>query len=402
MKTRPSLVQSICLAVISRVLGRAEAGLLILRLPDGRERRYGAKDGAAAELIVSHWSFFPLLVARGALGLGEAYADGSMRSPNLPALIQWFILNKKQLSGAARRLSRLGAMFDDVYHRAHANTKAGARDNIHAHYDLSNAMFETFLDGSMTYSCAVWEEGDDLDSAQARKRAMIMEKLDLKPGMRMLEIGSGWGRLAIEAARDYGVEVVSITLSEEQLVVAQERAREAGVADKIRFELRDYRDVDGTFDRVVSVEMIEAVGYENLGVYFGAIDRALAHGGKAVIQAITFPNEGFEAYRSRTDFIQKHIFPGSLCPSVNAMKGAMRAGSRLAVTRMESIGINYAKTLGTWRQRFLGSKSELSGLGFDSRFIRLWDFYFSYCEAGFKTRTLDTVQMVLEREEASA
>lgn len=399
MNTTPTPFQRLTLMLVSRILSRARAGSLLLRLPDGRERRYGAADAKPAVLEAVSWSFFSTVALRGALGIGEAFADGRMRSSDLTALIAFLIRNKRELAGPARRLARLGAWIDELQHRARANTKAGARENIRAHYDLSNAMFETFLDGSMTYSCAVWRDGDDLESAQRRKRAMILEKLELRPGLRLLEIGSGWGSLAIEAARDYGCEVVSITLSEEQLAEARRRAEAAGVAGKIRFELRDYRDVRGTFDRVVSVEMIEAVGYGHLASYFGAIDRALAAGSKAVVQAITYPDEGFDAYRRRTDFIQKHIFPGSLCPSVAAMKGAMASGSRLAVTRLENVGAHYAKTLNVWRERFLDSAERLRALGFDARFMRLWEYYFSYCEAGFATGTLGTVQMVLERAE---
>jgi cyclopropane-fatty-acyl-phospholipid synthase len=399
---KPNVIQRAALAAVSRILSRARSGSLEFRLPDGSHRRFGVGDGPLAVLEAADWSVFTTIALRGALGIGEAYADGTLRSPDMTAAVRFLIHNKRDLAGPARRLARVTAWLDALYHRSRANTKAGARENIRAHYDLSNAMFETFLDGSMTYSCGVWGDGDDLEDAQKRKRTMILDKLDLAPGMRLLEIGSGWGSLAIEAARDRGCEVVSITLSEEQLAEARRRAKAAGVDDRIRFELRDYRDLDERFDRVVSVEMIEAVGYENLPAYFGAIDRALADGGKAVVQAITYPEEGFEEYRKRVDFIQKHIFPGSLCPSVGAMKAAMTGGSRLAVTRLEEIGVHYAKTLASWRESFLGRTARLKALGFDDRFVRLWDYYFSYCEAGFETRTLGTVQMVLERKGAPA
>lgn len=279
-----------------------------------------------------------------------------------------------------------------------ANNVATAQQNIHEHYDLSNEMFETFLDPTMMYSCAVFENpGDSLQTAQVAKLHKIIREADIKSTDHVLEIGSGWGSFAIEAVRKTGCRVTTVTISEEQFALAQRRINEAGLQDRIDLKFLDYRKIEGKFDKVVSIEMIEAVGHEYLPEYFATIDKCLKPDGIAYIQAITYPDSRYEQYRRGCDFIQKYIFPGGLCPSVTAMANAMTNSSSLQIEHLDNIGIHYAQTLRLWRQNFLANESKIRQLGFNDAFVRRWLYYFSYCEAGFETKALGTLHLLLSR-----
>jgi cyclopropane-fatty-acyl-phospholipid synthase len=378
-------------------------GSLSLTLPDRTVHGFGgAEAGPEASMTVGNWTFFRRLLLSGDIGLGESYQQGEWTSPDLCAVIRLFGANLDLADDRNLALTLAGRSFNRLGHLLRANTRAGSRRNIAAHYDLSNALYAKFLDETWMYSSAVFNnlEGADaepLAEAQRRKARRLLEPLDLKPGQRLLEIGCGWGELAITAARDFGVKVHGVTLSQEQLKLARERAQAAGVASRVEFELRDYRDIEGRYDAVVSCEMLEAVGHENLPGYFRAMDRALKPGGKASLQVITLPDHRYEAYRRGTDWIQKHIFPGAVCPSLAAITAAMAAGSRLTVERAEDIGPHYAVTLRLWRKAFLAEAGSIKALGFDETFIRTWDYYFSYCEAGFAGRLLGNQQLVLRR-----
>jgi cyclopropane-fatty-acyl-phospholipid synthase len=378
-------------------------GRLRVTLPDRTVHDFGgSEEGPSAELTVGNWTFFRRLLLSGDIGLGESYQEGEWTSPDLCSVIRVFGANLDLADDRNLAMALAGRAANRLGHLLRRNTRSGSRRNIAAHYDLSNELYAKFLDETWMYSSAVFRDPGDYDQepmaeAQRRKARRLLEPLNLKPGQHLLEIGCGWGELAAIAARDYGVRVTGITLSREQLKLARERALDAGVADRVNFEFLDYRDLRGRFDAVVSCEMLEAVGHENLPGYFKAVDKALKPGGRASLQVITLPDHRYDAYRRGTDWIQKHIFPGAVCPSLAAITAAMAKGSRLTVERSEDIGIHYALTLRRWRRAFMAEADSIKGLGFDEKFIRTWDYYFSYCEAGFAGRLLGNQQLVLRR-----
>jgi cyclopropane-fatty-acyl-phospholipid synthase len=389
--------------LVFKYFKKLKHGRLELTLPDRSVHVFGAGPGPQASMTVGNWSFFRRVITHGDVGLGESYQEGEWTSPDLSGVLRFFGANLEHADDRRHlNLAALGRAWGRVKHLLNANSLAGSRRNIEAHYDLSNDLYAKFLDGTWMYSCPVYEDlnkaqEEDLSAAQRRKIARLLEPLGLRAGQQLLEIGSGWGELAITAARDHGVRVTSLTLSQEQLKLAQERAAAAGVADRIDFVLRDYRQETGRYDAVVSCEMLEAVGHEHLPAYFAMVDRCLKPGGKASIQVITLPDARYEAYRRGTDWIQQHIFPGAVCPSVAALKAAMAQGSQLMIAQATDIGLHYAPTLRRWREAFLGARREIAALGFDDKFIRTWDYYFSYCEAGFAGGLLGDQQLVLER-----
>lgn len=376
------------LAPLRRLLSRVRAGRLLLILPDGaRLQAQGAAPGPSAELRLHRWRPWLRLLLQGDLGLAWSYRDGDWSTPDLLALLSFGLANEAALDGAiaapapARWLARL-------LHRLNANTRRGSRHNIAAHYDLGNRFYERWLDGSMLYSSALYEgPADPLEAAQARRLERILALLDVRPGQRVLEIGCGWGTLAATLARR-GAEVVGVTLSAEQLAFARERAAAWGVADRVDLRLQDYRDVEGRYDRVVSIEMIEAVGEAYWPVYFATLRERLKPGGVAVLQAITIDERRFERYRDNPDFIQRCIFPGGMLPSPERMaQQARQAGLRLS-TELR-FGHSYARTLADWRRRFQADWPAIEAQGFDARFKRLWEYYLGYCEAGFLAGRVD-------------
>jgi len=322
--------------------------------------------------------------------------SGDCDCPDLAALVELATVNDAALSRvlqgkllykAARRL----------WHVLRRNSRRGSRRNIAHHYDLGNAFYARWLDPTMTYSAAVYERAnDDLATAQLRKYERICRLLDLRPGMQVLEIGCGWGGFAEHAARNFGVEVTGITLSRAQHDYARERAERAGLADRIKIKLQDYRDVIGRFDRIASIEMFEAVGEAYWPVYFDRVRALLAEGGRAALQIITIADSRFEAYRRNPDFIQKYIFPGGMLPSPTVLKQLVqRAG--LAWREDAGFALDYAHTLTRWRERFLASWPDIQSLGFDERFRRMWDYYLCYCASGFRHGAIDVRQIALVR-----
>jgi cyclopropane-fatty-acyl-phospholipid synthase len=370
-------------APLRRLLERIRHGRLALTLPDGtRVEAAGAQPGPRAELHLRRWRPLWRLLLQADLGLAFSYRDGDWSTPDLTALLSFGLANEAALGGVldpkgpARWLSQL-------LHRANANTRRRSRHNIAAHYDLGNRFYERWLDDTMLYSSALYDEHgtDTLEAAQARRLERIVELLDLRPGQRVLEIGCGWGTLAATLARR-GARVTGVTLSTEQLAFARERAAQWGVADRCELRLQDYRDVQGRFDRIVSIEMIEAVGEAWWPVYFQTLHDRLAPGGTAVLQAITIDERHFERYRASPDFIQRCIFPGGMLPTVERM--AQHADqARLSFDTEVRFGRDYARTLAEWRRRFLAEWPAIAAQGFDARFKRLWEYYLCYCEAGF-------------------
>jgi cyclopropane-fatty-acyl-phospholipid synthase len=385
-------------AFVTSMLENIRVGRLTLVLPDGRWRQFG--DPAAelsAELRVNDAAFFRKLVTGASVGVGESYMEGDWDTDDLVSLFRIVIANR----GALRRITPASIMNiagDALVHALRANRLGQSRRNIAAHYDLSNDLYRLFLDDTMTYSAAFFERpGMRLRDAQVAKYRRLAEKVHLTEDDHVLEIGCGWGGFAIFAASTYGCRVTGITLSEEQAALARERVTTAGLDDLVDIRLVDYRDVEGKFDRIVSIEMLEAVGHRYLGTYFEQVDRLLAPDGLAAIQVITIPEQRYESYRRRPDFIQRYIFPGGHLPSMEAMCQAMGDHCDLYVDSAENIGMHYAETLRQWRERFMGDLDAVRAAGFDDRFIRMWEFYFAYCEAAFLARYIGDMQLVLTR-----
>ncbi len=383
------------------VLGRLAqlpAGSLLVRLPDGGRRVLGgATPGPEAVLTVHHPAFFRRLLVGGDIGAGESYMRGEWSTPDLVETARLFLANEHAL-GLAGPLGLLRRAADRVRHLLRANTRSGSRRNIRAHYDLGNDFYRLFLDRTMTYSSAVFEHPEQpLDGAQLAKYRALAVKAGLNAGDHVLDIGCGWGGFAEYAAGELGCRVTGITLSEEQARFAAERMRRAGLADRVEIRIQDYRDVEGRFDALVSIEMLEAVGHRFLQTFFAACDRLLEPRGRAVLQTITIPDQRYDAYRRGTDFIRTHVFPGGHLPSLGALEDALRRSSSFTIHDVTSLGVHYAETLRRWREAFLARRGEARSLGYDEAFLRLWDFYLAICEAGFAHGTLGSVQLVLVR-----
>ena len=393
-----SWAQSIARHFVRRRLARLERGELLLRYPDGREETYGGKvAGERCELQLHNFKPFIRLLRDGGIGFGEGFVAGDWSSPNLTALLTMIFNNFHVFEEQKLNLLKPVRFLHRIWHWMRDNSRFGSQRNIRKHYDLGNRLFATFLDESMTYSSAIFSHtGESLESAQRRKVRRVLDKAMIEERDNILEIGSGWGTLAIEAARK-GCHVTSITLSREQLALARERAEREGVESKVRFELCDYRDMHGQYDKIVSVEMLEAVGHKHLGAFFSSCDRLLAPDGLVVLQVITFPDFEYRDYLKRCDWIQKYIFPGGNLPALSALLDAVRDNSNLIVESVENIGPHYALTLAEWRTRFSAQREKLKGLGYDQEFQRMWEFYLASCEAEFSSRWLNVLQIVLTR-----
>jgi cyclopropane-fatty-acyl-phospholipid synthase len=384
---------------LAEAFGRWASGRLTVRWADGRTGTFGA---ATAEphvtLQVHHPALYRKFLLRGDLGAGESYMDGDWSVDDLPRFVE-LVLRNPQCFALDSRLSRAANVGNDLLHRARANTRAGSRRNIRAHYDLSNELFALFLDESMTYSSAVYGAPDEaLGEAQARKYRRLADGAGVRPGDHVLEIGCGWGAFALLLAREYGAHVTAITVSDRQFALARARVAAAGLEDRVEVRLCDYRDVTGTFDRIVSVEMLEAVGRDYWPSFFETCHRVLAPGGRVAVQTIAIASHRFDEYARHCDWIQKYIFPGGLLPSLLELTKAAARRTPFGVHALEDIGLHYARTLAAWRARFFARLDEVRALGFDDRFTRMWDFYLSSCEAAFATRTLSTYQLVLARD----
>ncbi len=372
-----------------------EFGRLAFVLPSGREIRIeGRRTGPVARLVVRDFRFVSRVLAAGDIGFGEGFMAGEWDTPDLSALLEAFTANLDRLTRLIEG-NFFARWFNHLSHLLRRNDRGGARRNILAHYDLGNAFYSRWLDPSMTYSSARYERpGQSLSDAQRNKYASLAREIGLEPGHHVLEIGCGWGGFAEFAAGEIGARVTGITISPSQHEFARKRMFEQGLADKADIRLVDYRDVQGRFDRVASIEMFEAVGEAYWPAYFRKIRDVLTPGGRAGLQIITIRDELFEHYRARADFIQKYIFPGGMLPSETRLRQeTARAG--LELRGIVRFGQNYADTLAEWTRRFDAAWEEIKSLGFDERFRRLWRFYLGYCEAGFRTERTNVVQVSL-------
>ena len=390
--------------ILFKIMTPARQGRLTFEMPDGSQFHFGRQDARLdARIAVRSEAMFRKVVLSGDIGFGESYMDGDWGSEDVDRVISWFIMNKEHwpaISGTLRRFSPVNGLSfaNRLLHKLRPNNLSGSRKNIRAHYDLSNDFFQTFLDRSMTYSCAYFESAEqDLEAAQAAKYDRLCRKLRLAPADRVLEIGSGWGGFAVHAAKKYGCSVTTLTISEEQYRYARERVRAEGLEGKVEVLLRDYRKAEGQFDKIVSIEMLEAVGDRYLETYFSKCGKLLKSDGLMAIQVITSPDSRYRSFKKNVDWIQKHIFPGSLLPSVARIQGALQRTGELMLHDLEDLGPFYTKTLNHWQEAFRKNEARVRALGMNERFIRKWDYYFSYCKAAFRTRNISVIQAVYTR-----
>lgn len=349
-------------------------------------------------LRINDPGFYRQVAANGSVGAGEAYMDGHWHCDDLVALVRILVINRDLLDAMETGTARLGGMAMRVWHALRRNSRIGSRRNIAAHYDLGNTLFSLFLDSRLMYSSAIFAQPDEsLESASERKLQRICDKLALTPSDHVVEIGTGWGGFAIYAASNYGCRVTTTTISREQFDLAVQRIDEAGLADKVTVLLKDYRDLEGSFDKLVSIEMIEAIGHQFLDTYFAKVTALLKPDGMALIQAITIEDHRYAQALTAVDFIKRHIFPGSFIPSITAMSQAMARSSDLRLFNLEDIGPSYALTLRHWRKRFMARLDDVRALGYPDRFIRMWEFYLCYCEGGFLERSIGNAQLLLTR-----
>jgi len=387
-----SLLDRVARDGLLRRLDRITYGRLAL---DGRV--FGNGTGTSVTLHVKDSRFFRATALGGSLGAAEAYLNGWWETDDLVGLVQVMVKNRDTLQGLERGLARLARPFRSLAHALRRNSRRGSRRNIAAHYDLGNEFFQLFLDDTLAYSCGIFEPpGASLHDASVAKFDRICRVLELSPKDHLLEIGTGWGGFAMHAAREYGCRVTTITISAQQELLANRRIAAAGLSPRITVLNRDYRDLDGTYDKLASIEMIEAVGHQFLNGFFRVCAEHLKPGGRFALQAITIQDHLYHSALHEVDFIKAYIFPGSFIPSRAALaEAAGRTDLRLA--DQHDLTPHYAETLKHWRRNFLARRQEVMALGFDERFVRLWEFYFAYCEGGFRERVLGDVQLLYEK-----
>jgi cyclopropane-fatty-acyl-phospholipid synthase len=383
---------------VLRLLRGLSIGSLDVQLPDGTQAHFGTQDKPRAAIRLLDWRACSAALRRGDIGFAEAFIDGHWTTPDLESLLELLIANRDAIERVVYG-SWWGSLASRVRHLLNRNSRRGSRKNIHAHYDIGNPFYQLWLDESMNYSSALFD-GDlarSMPAAQAAKVGRALDECRLQPGQRLLEIGCGWGAVA-QAAGERGAHVTGVTLSSEQLAYARERLRLRGLAERADLRLQDYRDIDDEpFDAIVSIEMFEAVGREYWDGYFALLRDKLKAGGRACIQTITIRDDLFERYVRSTDFIQQYIFPGGLLPSDSVFRAqAARAG--LQVEHAHAFGADYAETLRRWRVQFLAHEGEVRKQGFDTRFMRIWEFYLAYCQAAFAAGNTNVVQYTLQRQ----
>jgi cyclopropane-fatty-acyl-phospholipid synthase len=383
--------------LFARLLRGLQIGSLTVICPTGRRLQFhGARPGPRAQIEVRRWRLLRRVLFGGYLGFAEGFLEDDWRTPDLTAVLTLGMLNAGPLAASFQPSSIL-TLLNRLRHARRANTKRGARRNIAAHYDLGNEFFGAWLDPTMSYSSALFATmAEPHANAQRRKYIRLARILDLRPGDRVLEIGCGWGAFAEIAAAEFGCEVVCITLSEQQAGYARARMAELGLGDRVDIRLQDYRDVTGAFDKIVSIEMFEAVGEQHWRGYFDILQRLLVPGGRAGLQVITIADDAFESYRRNPDFVQRFIFPGGMLPSRAAFARAAEAAG-LGIADVFTFGKSYAESLRRWDAAFTASWPRIAPLGFDERFFRMWRFYLAYCETGFELGCVDVGQFVIER-----
>ena len=370
-------------------------------IENGQEVSFGNSDAnIKATVCVHDQKAYSRILWGGSIGAGEAYVEGMWSSDNLVDVIRLFSRNLATLEKHEQRFGFLLNIVNMFKHRSNRNSKEGSRTNIAAHYDLSNEMYEVFLDKAMQYSSAIFpHETTSLEEAQQHKLKTICESLDLSENDHLLEIGTGWGGLACYAAQNYGCQVTTTTISDAQFDLAQKRINDADLHQKITLLKKDYRDLTGEYSKIVSIEMIEAVGHKFMPTYFGMLDKLLKPGGKSFIQAITMNDQRYDSYVNNVDFIQRNIFPGGHLPSVSVICDLVKNNTNMYMKQLSDYRIDYARTLSAWRATFLANREAIQSLGFSDDFIRLWDYYFCYCEGGFRESAIGLAHIQLIKNE---
>jgi len=381
---------------ILSLLAQLKHGALHVQLPDGTSAHFG-DDSYPVTLRLNDWTMFAAVMKSGDIGFAETYINGGWATDNLTGLIELFVRNRQQIESLIYG-KWWGKLIYRLKHLFNRNSRTGSRKNIHAHYDIGNDFYKLWLDPSMTYSSALFSHPrtDNLQEGQLAKYRRIVEQLQLRPGAKVLEIGCGWGGFAEIAARHSMSHVTGVTLSREQLTFAQNRMLDAGLTKQTDLKLMDYRDCNGQFDAIASIEMFEAVGEAYWPTYFECISRNLKKDGRACIQTIVIADELFERYRVGTDFIQQYIFPGGMLPSPSVFK-SQAAKQGLKVVDEFAFGLDYARTLAEWRLTFKKKLDQVRAQGFDEKFLRTWEFYLSYCEAGFRANSINVMHFTLEK-----
>ena len=401
LSTTHNLTSALLRRGVLRQLGQLKNGHLVV-IENGERLMFGdSSAGLVGEVQIHDTSVWGMIASNGSIGAGEAFIHGYWSSPDLTKVIRVLVSNMDVLDAMEGGLARLGRPLIRGLHWVNRNTRKGSQKNIAAHYDLGNEMFEQFLDPTMMYSAAQFLTADDtLEQAQLNKLQRICQKLDLKPADHLLEIGTGWGSMALYAAQHYGCKVTTTTLSKEQFDYTQTRIEALGLQEQVTLLLEDYRDLTGQYDKLVSIEMIEAVGHHFLPSYFKQCSQLLKPHGLMLLQAITIRDQRYEQAKSSVDFIQRYIFPGGALPSVQKMLEIVGKDTDMNLMHMEDFGLHYAKTLRLWHENFRRAHGRLTELGYDDYFLRLWEFYLCYCEGGFLERSIGTAQLLLAKPAA--
>ena len=401
LSTTHNLTSALLRRGVLRQLSQLKSGHLVVT-ENGERLIFGDSGaGLVGEVQIHDTSVWGMIASNGSIGAGEAFIHGYWSSPDLTKVIRVLVSNLDVLDAMEGGLARLGRPLIRGLHWVNRNTRKGSQKNIAAHYDLGNEMFEQFLDPTMMYSAAQFLTADDtLEQAQLNKLQRICQKLDLKPEDHLLEIGTGWGSMALYAAQHYGCKVTTTTLSKEQFDYTKSRVEALGLQDQVTLLLEDYRDLTGQYDKLVSIEMIEAVGHHFLPSYFKQCSHLLKPHGLMLLQAITIREQRYEQAKSSVDFIQRYIFPGGALPSVQKMLEIVGKDTDMNMMHMEDFGLHYAKTLRLWHENFRRAHGRLTELGYDEYFLRLWEFYLCYCEGGFLERSIGTAQLLLAKPAA--
>ena len=381
-------------------MNNLEKGYMTISI-DGKEYFIGDKKSSlSCNFNVIHNSFFTLIGSGGLNGAAEAYALGLWECDDIVALIRILIQNQNVMNKFDSGIASLAKPINKSIHRRRKNTLSGSKKNILAHYDLSNEFYQLWLDDTMTYSCGIFENKDStMKEASIKKLDSLINKLDVKPGDTILEIGTGWGSFACHAAKEYGCKVVTTTISDSQYDYAKKKISLENLESQVTLLKEDYRNLTGSYDKIVSIEMIEAVGHENIPTYFKKVSELLTNGGKFALQGITYNDQKFDTYKHSVDFINKYIFPGACLISLSQVLDTLKKDTNLILNDLLDITSHYAKTLNIWRENFLGKRDEISSLGFDDNFIRLWEFYLVYCEAGFIEQNIGDYQFLFTKKE---
>ena len=381
-------------------MNNLEKGYITISI-DSKEYFIGDKKSSlSCNFNVIHNSFFTLIGSGGLNGAAEAYALGLWECDDIVALIRILIRNQNVMNKFDSGIASLAKPINKSIHRRRKNTLSGSKKNILAHYDLSNEFYQLWLDDTMTYSCGIFEnKNSTMKEASIKKLDSLINKLNVKPGDTILEIGTGWGSFACHAAKEYGCKVITTTISDSQYDYAKEKISLENLDNQITLLKEDYRNLTGAFDKIVSIEMIEAVGHENIPTYFKKVSELLTNGGKFALQGITYNDQKFDTYKHSVDFINKYIFPGACLISLSQVLDTLKKDTNLILNDLLDITSHYAKTLNIWRENFLGKRDEISSLGFDDNFIRLWEFYLVYCEAGFIEQNIGDYQFLFTKKE---